>query len=102
MSEKIADYVESLIDEFVDIADDFSTSGLIDEEGFGAFIDYSIEKMREFRTPDTSEIVDSINEYITLFYHIIMVANTFDEIEFDSLMGAFIEEIIEFISYIRS
>ena len=29
MSEKIADYVESLIDEFVDIADDFSTDSVL-------------------------------------------------------------------------
>ena len=119
MNEKIADYIESLIDDFVDIADDVITNDQFDEEGFAAFIECSIEKLKEFRTwtsgpgssaPSdtesctescTNEIVDSIKEYITDFYDIIMDAKTFDEIEFDSLMGTFIDEIIEFISYIR-
>jgi len=118
MELKIASYLENLINEFVEIAVEITedqSNDQFDEDGFGAFIDHAIEKLSEFRTPDTegspgscaSDVVDSIKEYIIDFYDIIMDAKAFDTIEFDtiefdSLMGAFIDELTEFVDYIKS
>ena len=95
MSEKLVNLFEALVDDFVDIADDCITTGQINEEGFDVFIDYSIEKMREFRKSDievhavqdlwSDELIDSKNEYITDFYDIIINTYQIDKNEFDSL-----------------
>ena len=95
MSEKLANYLEMLVYDFVEIADYVNTTNQFSEHAFEAFVDCPIEKMREFRKSGQIEddIIDSIIEYVNVFYDIIINMHQFDKIEFDSLMGAFIDEM---------